>query len=202
MNYDLYAIVSMTYEKLLQLYPKGMGIERQRNLCHLLVNICHTYKIDTQQPPEVKKAIRGNVNIGKKIRRTRKEELGYKGELFVLKFEKRKLTNLGMPDLAERIIHVSVERGDHSGYDILSFDESGEEMFIEVKTTPKSEESPFFISALEIDKSKKYVDKYFLYRVFNFDDQTLEGEIEIFKGGIEKNFILTPANYKAIKRLY
>ena len=79
-------------------------------------------------------------------REARNASLGLAGEEFALNFEHHRLYSLGKKDLADRVEHVSKIRGDGSGYDILSFDVSGRERFIEVKTTAFGKETPFFIS--------------------------------------------------------
>ncbi|BAS06695.1 hypothetical protein AHiyo4_01170 [Arthrobacter sp. Hiyo4] len=44
---------------------------------------------------------------------------------------------------------MSKTRGDGLGYDILSFEESGKERLLEVKTTKSRAETPFFVSRNE-----------------------------------------------------
>ena len=62
---------------------------------------------------------------------------GFKGELFVLEQERKKLQdqNLLVKNYPR---HVSIE-SDIYGYDILSKDEVGNDIYIEVKTTTKRE---------------------------------------------------------------
>lgn len=52
--------------------------------------------------------------------------------------------------------------------DILSFEESGRERFIEVKTTKYGRETPFFVSTNEVAVSEAHADQYHLYRLFKF----------------------------------
>ena len=61
-------------------------------------------------------------------------KVGNAGEIAVLKSEKDKLREAGLKDLAEQIVHESAE-GNTPGWDITSFDENGEKIFIEVKST-------------------------------------------------------------------
>jgi hypothetical protein len=63
---------------------------------------------------------------------TRNRSLGRAGERFVADFEVARLTQLGKPRLAEKIELVSETRGDGTGFDVLSFEASGRERFIEV----------------------------------------------------------------------
>ena len=68
-------------------------------------------------------------------REARNTALGCAGEEFVLNFEHFRLHNLGQKVLADKIEYVAKTKGDGLGYDVLSFDPSGRERFIEVKTT-------------------------------------------------------------------
>ena len=75
---------------------------------------------------------------------------GLFGEKLVLKYEYDRLTKLGRKDLAEMIVHVSIE-DDSLGYDIKSFlydkfTDKYEDLYIEVKTTTNSEKYNFFIT--------------------------------------------------------
>ena len=98
-------------------------------------------------------------------------------------------------NLVDKIVHVS-KTNDYAGYDILSFDENGDQIFIEVKTTKGPKSSDFYISPGEVKRSKS-INNYFLYRVFNFDMKNKTGDLYIKKGKIEDNFNLKPTGYKA-----
>lgn len=65
----------------------------------------------------------------------RNQSLGHAGEGLVLRFEHERLRRAGKKALAERVEHVAQTKGDHLGYDILSFEVTGQERLIEVKTT-------------------------------------------------------------------
>ena len=69
-------------------------------------------------------------------RRYSKESIkvGNAGEEAVLKSEKDKLRKAGLNHLVEKVVHESA-KGNTPGWDITSFDENGEEIFIEVKST-------------------------------------------------------------------
>jgi hypothetical protein len=101
-------------------------------------------------------------------REAKNRSLGEAGELFAVEFESRRLHGRGKRQLSERVERVSASRGDGLGYDILSFDESGKEKFIEVRTTAFAKETPFFISRNEIAFSEKESEKFHLYRLFEF----------------------------------
>lgn len=112
----------------------------------------------------------------------RNRSLGAAGEQLVIQSERARLIRAGAMALADRVEWVSKVRGDGAGYDVLSFEESGAERFIEVKTTGFGKETPFFVSRNEVNFSQDFRDQYQLYRLFTFRDQprvyTLPGALE------------------------
>jgi hypothetical protein len=74
-------------------------------------------------------------------------EVGDRAEAFVYGYERLRLQRAGRRDLADRVDWVS-QRFVGKGYDIKSFDGTGETMFIEVKATIRTGPS-FYISANE-----------------------------------------------------
>lgn len=109
--------------------------------------------------------------------------------------EKEKLKRANKPKLAKKIKHVAKEKGDGLGYDVLSYDQNGKEIFIEVKTTKGNVNSTFYITRNELEKSKIEQDFYRLYRVYNFDDETENAELLIIKGDLS-NLCEIPLTYK------
>lgn len=83
-------------------------------------------------------------------REARNRSLGAAGEAFVVTYERFRLRTAGQSRLSDRVEHVSQTKGDGLGYDVLSFEASGRERFIEVKTTAFGKETPFFISRGEV----------------------------------------------------
>jgi hypothetical protein len=102
-------------------------------------------------------------------REARNRSLGNAGELFVLNFERARLINLGKEWLAEKVEHTSQTRGDGAGFDILSYEETGADRLIEVKTTKYGRETPFFVSRNELAVSESEASRYYLYRLFGFN---------------------------------
>jgi hypothetical protein len=98
----------------------------------------------------------------------RNRTLGKAGESFVLEIERRQLTKVQRSDLAHKVRWVAAEDGDGAGYDILSFDSSGRELLIEVKTTNGGPTTPFFLSRNECYTASKRPDCWRLYRVHLF----------------------------------
>lgn len=120
--------------------------------------------------------------------------LGRAGEDFVLRFEHWRLLQLGLGQLADRVEHVAKTRGDGLGYDILSFDPSGDARYIEVKTTSFGKRTPFFVSSNEVEFARSESERFRLYRVFNFREEPRLFELA---GRIERHCALDPHSFKA-----
>jgi hypothetical protein len=124
----------------------------------------------------------------------RNRSLGTAGEEFVLRFEVARLLRARRDRLASRVEHVSRTRGDGIGFDVLSFEESGVERLVEVKTTGYGRETPFFVTRSELEVSQRDAEQYFLYRVFDFRRSP-----RLFhkRGHLERSFELDPVQYLA-----
>tara|TARA_B100000315_G_scaffold247189_1_gene275577 strand:+ start:2507 stop:4054 length:1548 start_codon:yes stop_codon:yes gene_type:complete len=132
-----------------------------------------------------------------KINRSR-ANIGKLGELLVLRYEKKRLKNLGREDLSEKVEYLS-PIDDNAGYDIKSFTENGNVKYIEVKTTKSGLQTEFFVSENQVNKSKE-LENYFIYRVYNYDTNLDSGDFYIFSGKIETYFDLHPIEYKAFPK--
>jgi len=113
-------------------------------------------------------APRRTLSVNYLEREARNRSLGAAGEQFVVNFERARLLRAGREKLAAKIEHTSRVRGDGDGFDILSFEESGRELLIEVKTTKYGRETPFFVSRNELVVSEARAELYHLYRLFEF----------------------------------
>ena len=82
--------------------------------------------------------------------------------------ERRELARLERSDLACKVRWIAAEDGDGAGYDMLSFDPSGLEHLIEVKTTNGGAATPFFQSRNEYEKAAARADSWQLYRIHLF----------------------------------
>ncbi|WP_412537543.1 DUF3883 domain-containing protein [Marinobacter sp. MIT932201] len=128
-------------------------------------------------------------------RERRNRQLGERAEGFVLRMERQRLTAQGRPDLAAEVEWSSKDRGDGLGFDIRSFDSTGDqERFLEVKATNSGKYLPFFISENERAFSNDYSDSFLLYRVYEF---TTAPRLFILPGAIEQHVHLMPQNYRA-----
>lgn len=129
-------------------------------------------------------------------REARNRSLGNAGELFVLNFERARLIHAGKENLAARIEHTAKVRGDHAGYDILSFEATGAERLIEVKTTKYGADTPFFVTRNEKATSERHASQYQLYRLFAFREAprlyTLPGAIDMSCNLSAATFLASP----------
>lgn len=124
----------------------------------------------------------------------RNRSLGLAGEEFALTFEHRRLWDSGHRDLADRIEHVSRTRGDGLGYDILSFEASGRERLIEVKTTAFGAMTPFFASSAEVRVSEEHSASFRLFRVHKFREAP---KLFVLEGSLRESCVLDPTQYRA-----
>lgn len=124
----------------------------------------------------------------------RNRSLGAAGEEFVLRFEVARLVSAGQDRLARKVERVSETRGDGLGYDVLSFETSGRERLIEVKTTNYGASTPFFVTRRELAVSRDASEQFQLYRTFDFRRQP-----RLFSkaGAIEQSFSLEPSQFMA-----
>jgi len=121
--------------------------------------------------------------------------LGAAGEVFVVRFEIERLRRAGCTALAAKVERVTETQGDGLGFDVLSFETSGQERFIEVKTTAYGALTPFFVSRNEVAVSRVRGDRFHLYRAFQFRN---EPQLFFKKGSLDQAFNLDPYQYEAM----
>jgi hypothetical protein len=92
-------------------------------------------------------------------------------------------------------MHHSKHIGDGLGYDILSKDENGEDKYIEVKTTAGGLNTPFYVTANELERSKQDSDRFYLYRLYNFDEKKNQGDLHIIQGSLEE-YCINPVQFE------
>ncbi|HWA60554.1 MAG TPA: DUF3883 domain-containing protein [Caulobacteraceae bacterium] len=117
------------------------------------------------RPRELERLVR---KFDQSERDFRNRQLGTAGEEAVFLFERQRLQTEDRPDLARKVRWVAQEDGDGAGYDILSFDRSGRERFVEVKTTLGGRKTPFFLTRNEYDLAEERTDAFRLLRVYSF----------------------------------
>jgi hypothetical protein len=95
--------------------------------------------------------------------------IGREGEKLVFDYEKWRLIEAGERKLAKEVKWISRDQGDGAGYDILSKELSGEDRFIEVKSTTLGKDTPIFFTKRENDFSEIKNQSFHLYRVFELN---------------------------------
>ena len=152
--------------------------------------IKYQYK-DSDNIKKSKSSILGET-IGFDKQNQLKKEIGNRGEEIVRKAEEKKLINLGMNDKAKL---VSIVSSDNTlGYDIRSFNESGEEIHIEVKSTKGNGKNyKFYITQNELEKNNND-NSHIIYLVTAVS--THKPKIYIL-GKLSNNITLTPILYSA-----
>lgn len=97
--------------------------------------------------------------------------LGRAGEKLIYERERQLLLSAERPDLARKVRWTSQEDGDGAGYDIRSFDVTGAERWIEVKTTRGGNTTPFYLTRNENEVAQERPDAFRLYRLYDFSQQ-------------------------------
>lgn len=122
----------------------------------------------------------------------RNNKIGLIGEELVLEYLKTE-----MPQI-DSVEHVSQTQGDGLGYDILAKYKDGNVALIEVKTTTSiAPRTQFFLSQNELEVCRANIDNYFIFRVYALDEKNNSGRFFVIPGPeLEKNFQLTPTNYR------
>lgn len=154
-------------------------------------------KPDQQRPSRERSGAPAIRQVNYLEREARNASLGAAGEEFVVQLEHDRLQREGAQRLADRIERVSKTRGDGLGYDILSFEASGRERLIEVKTTRYGAMTPFFATPNEVDLSVTRAADYHLYRVFKFDEAA---KVFVLPGSLRTSVDLATALYRASLR--
>ncbi len=119
------------------------------------------------------------------------KQLGDNGEELVREFEKKKLKEKGLLNLVEQVQIVK----DGDGYDILSFDEKCNPLYIEVKTTEKDEKTSFYLSLNEYLFAERNQGKYVIYRLYNYDYEKNHADFFIIENPIN-SLLFQPTQYQ------
>ena len=159
------------------------------------------YQIPSFKPRdrELKKRKVSIVYVAKQKRRTQQsKKIGTAGEEHVYEYEFNKLKKLNKEDLAKKI-QRHYANNEYPGWDITSYNEQGEEIYIEVKST-----SGKIINSVEITENEwraaanKY-NKYYIYLVNNAltKDIKIIEKINNPKSLVDKNTIeLSPSVFE------
>lgn len=125
----------------------------------------------------------------------RNRVLGTNGEQFVYEIEQRRLHDEEKrPDLARKVRWRSRDDGDGLGYDILSFERTGAERLIEVKTTGGGIYTQFALTRNELLCSRRSEERYHLYRLFEFGKAP---RLYTLQGALDRTCTLEPTQFRA-----
>lgn len=110
--------------------------------------------------------VKGNIDYSEQQRIS--QRIGDRGEELVLRNEIEKLKAWGFPDdVLSKVRRMSLESDDY-GYDILTFDKEGKEVYLEVKTTKVNRtDFSFIITRNELEHAKIFGDRYSIVIVFD-----------------------------------
>ena len=122
------------------------------------------------------------------------KKIGDLGELLVLQYEQERLKSSGIKKEPQ---HKSKTEGDGLGYDILSYDQNGKEIFIEVKTTTGKFNTPFYITRNELVRSQDDSDRFVLYRLFGYDVNSNTAEFFKYNGNLS-DLCINPIQYRVV----
>lgn len=128
-----------------------------------------------------------------KINRNKKD-VGNRGEDAVLKYEKQRLLNLGLAELSEQVCKTE---NDALGYDIVSYNEKGEEIYIEVKTNSgnSSKIIDFYLTDNEYKKLESEPN-YYIYYLYSIKNKPKMHIIDKEFLILNRESILEPVLYK------
>jgi hypothetical protein len=156
--------------------------------------------VETERPEGTGRPIHRKQQVyGKKTdfitKSQRDSAVGLRGEELVMLHERAYLSSIGRSDLASKVQWVSRD-ADGYGYDVLSFDEDGNEKYIEVKTTTLArDKQPFDVSKNEVETSNDKGDQYWIYRIYDLEGD--QPKVYKTQGPVEENFDLEPSSFKA-----
>ncbi len=168
-TWDTYSVLLELAEVLRQkliAYGPGTAIELQSYMWEVSFLIEHGL-VPARLPP---RHVDFDEELSRRIRAAhRRERIGLEGERHVLEEERRRLERAKRSDLARRASLVSANGGE-SGYDICSFEVTGSEIHIEVKTTASTldEDQGFYLT--ERERQQATSDScWTVYRVSSID---------------------------------
>ena len=128
----------------------------------------------------------------------KKKTIGTFGEILIYNDEVDKVYNLG---LNKQVDHKSVSEGDGLGYDILSYDEYGNELYIEVKTTESNTPDSFYLTPKEISVCQEKMEAYRVYRVYSLNRTSGTYKVEVYTGTeLIELFDFVPVSYVARRK--
>lgn len=183
-------------ERHLSLVPQVMQFEPVE-----LRGLAESSTLFEEPPPQVASVAKRHERLERLIRKFdpserdfRNRALGKAGEAMVVDFERARLAAIDRADLARKVRWVSQEDGDGAGYDVHSFDASGRDRLIEVKTTFGGQTTPFFLTRNERSLAVERPDAFRLFRVYEF---SAANRLFRLHPPLEAAVLLEPETYRA-----
>lgn len=127
-------------------------------------------------------------------RDARNRILGRLGEQHVLHHEIAILIAADRMDLAKKVEWTADVHGDGAGYDIRSFNPSGAERLIEVKSTRGGPTTDFYLTRTEREVSEERPDAWRLYRLHSLPASP---SVFVVPPPLERHVTLTPEAWRA-----
>tara|TARA_B100001121_G_scaffold304974_1_gene321397 strand:- start:100 stop:1293 length:1194 start_codon:yes stop_codon:yes gene_type:complete len=183
------------YKKMLDFYVEIFESPLTPSIDNLVNAVADPIKIEDKKPkiktfedrsPKKTKAKnkKGKKTKQKKRRSDQSTFIGTKGEKIVFDYEKDKLSQIGLNQLSDKV-KWHAELNEKPGYDITSYNEKGEEIFIEVKSSKGKTINDIDLTKNELLAmlNKKNRQKFQIYLVTN---ALTNPEIEVIKNPSEK----------------
>lgn len=170
------------------------------------------YIYEEFKPSEKKKFINGHEVNQLEVNKI-KSDAGTLGEEIIYNDEIKKLMKLKLYDLIDDVQWVTKTKNknktlDGLGYDIISYNEKREKIYIEVKcsTTNNPEKMNFNISNKEVEFMNGNIpgidkDHCFIYYLFNIDKEKKTADKFIINNKLFSTLNLIPTNYKVTGNL-
>lgn len=147
------------------------------------VNVEDGEKTENKKKRKIKKHFVKGTKVDYDRIQKQKNMIGALGEEIVFEY----LNNIADKYNFKKPIHVSKEKGDGLGYDILFFNENEEEIYIEVKATTKKFIDGFEMTQNEIETSQNKKFQYKIYRIYELDPENRKCKLKIYDGPIDDN---------------
>ena len=115
----------------------------------------------------------------------KRQSIGEKGEQFIFEREVARLKKAGSKYVDK--VSRAPASDPKNGYDIDSFTETGEKIYIEVKSTAGSVDEPFYMTANEREKANQIKENggiYQIHRVYNIGKEiqvVIYDDLELFR---------------------
>lgn len=161
------------------------------------INVENSEELESKKTRKIKNHFVKGTNIDYDKIQKRKNMIGALGEEIVFEF----LNNIAEKYSLKKPIHISKEKGDGLGYDILFFNENEEEIRIEVKATTSKYSDGFEMTQNELKVSLDKNYPYKIYRIYDLNIENKECKLKIYDGPIDsENFVLETQCVKVYKK--